>query len=83
MLVKNGDNIFIAYDHQPTHSVQTSNSAKLLLEVGDVVYLNLWRNARVFDDLNHPTTFSGHLLFTVSGGNQPGVASADLTSSAL
>ncbi|XP_075882137.1 caprin-2-like [Nelusetta ayraudi] len=64
-LVKNGNRICISYARQPSHNVNSSNGVRLLLEVGDVVYLKLRQNSRVFDNENHPTTFSGHLLFTM------------------
>ena len=64
-LVKNGEHIFMAYQHQPYHYGSTANGASLLLEVGDVVFVRLWVNSRIFDDGNHHSTFSGHLLFTM------------------
>ncbi|KAF7198810.1 transcript variant X3 [Nothobranchius furzeri] len=64
-LFKNGEKTFIASEQQPSHLAGTANSITLLLEVGDVVFLHQWENTRVFDNENHHTTFSGHLIFTM------------------
>ena len=64
-LYKNGQFVVVAYEHQPTHGASSSNGASLLLEAGDVVYVKLWHYAWIYDDQNHISTFSGHLLFTV------------------
>ena len=64
-LVRNGHNICMAYEHQPSGYGSTANGATLLLEVGDVLFLRLYANTRVFDNKNHHSTFSGHLLFTM------------------
>ncbi|XP_042565420.1 complement C1q-like protein 2 [Clupea harengus] len=66
-LQKNEEHVVIAtvtsHSHQPSHRVDTSNVASLLLEVGDVGYVNLCPKAWVYDSYNHLTTLSGHLLF--------------------
>ena len=63
ILHKNEELVVVAYSHQSTNVVNSSNGASLPLEVGDVVYVKLWPNAWVHCSYNHETTFSGHLLF--------------------
>ncbi|XP_063043374.1 complement C1q-like protein 2 [Engraulis encrasicolus] len=39
------------------------NSVILTLEAGEQVYMRMWENSQLFDNLNGHTTFSGFLLF--------------------
>lgn len=64
-LIKSGEHICIAYEHQPAYNVKASNRAKLLREVRDVVYVQSSANSRVHDSEDHHTSFSRHRLFTL------------------
>ncbi|TDH05358.1 hypothetical protein EPR50_G00142870 [Perca flavescens] len=64
-LVKNSEHVFIAYEYEPAGFMSSSNGATLLLEVGDIVFVRLAGGTRAYDDINHHTTFSGSLLFTM------------------
>ncbi|XP_032364799.1 complement C1q-like protein 2 [Etheostoma spectabile] len=62
-LVKNSQNIFAAHESQSDGFMSSSNGASLLLEAGDKVFVRLAATSQVFDNYNHHSTFSGHLLF--------------------
>ncbi|XP_048011489.1 uncharacterized protein LOC125245087 [Megalobrama amblycephala] len=62
-IVKNGQKVVIAHEHQPQNDLNSSNGVVLILEVGDVVYVRLWSGRRIYDSYNNHNTFSGYLLF--------------------
>ncbi|XDV25878.1 hypothetical protein PO909_029710 [Leuciscus waleckii] len=62
-IFKNGKLMVAAHAHQPEEGLNSSNGVVLILEVGDVVYVRLWPNTRIFDDQYNRNTFSGFLLF--------------------
>ncbi|XP_048055134.1 complement C1q-like protein 4 [Megalobrama amblycephala] len=63
VIVKNGEQVVIAHEYQDQHQLNSSNGVVLILEVGDVVYVRLWSNRRIYDSQNNHNTFSGYLLF--------------------
>ncbi|KAK1899340.1 Complement C1q tumor necrosis factor-related protein 3 [Dissostichus eleginoides] len=65
VLFKNAGFICTARAHQLSHFGKSASGATLILEVGDVVFLRLWQNTKIYDDRYHYSTFCGHLLFTV------------------
>ncbi|XP_067248887.1 uncharacterized protein [Chanodichthys erythropterus] len=62
-IFKNGERLVMAHDNHPQYDLNSSNGVVLILEVGDVVYVKLWPNTRIFDSLYNYNTFSGFLLF--------------------
>uniref|UniRef100_I3JT74 C1q domain-containing protein n=1 Tax=Oreochromis niloticus TaxID=8128 RepID=I3JT74_ORENI len=64
-MFRNGDKIFIAYEHSTSGELSASNGASLLLEAGDQVSVRLLTGRRIYDNQAHHTTFSGHLIFTM------------------
>lgn len=64
VLVKNTENIFTAYQETTKYS-HAANGATLILEAGDVVFLTFPSNRKIYDNINHHNSFSGHLLFTM------------------
>lgn len=62
-LMKNSGRVFMAYEQNSSGFGSSSNGVNLFLELGESVYLRLFRKTSVFDNLSHHSTFSGHLLF--------------------
>ncbi|XP_032364810.1 complement C1q-like protein 4 isoform X1 [Etheostoma spectabile] len=62
-LLKNSQKVFMAFEDQKDGFMTTSKGVTLLLEAGDVVSVLLLASGLAFDDYNHHTTFSGHLVF--------------------
>ncbi|XP_062305939.1 complement C1q-like protein 2 [Osmerus eperlanus] len=63
-LTRNGHRIVSVHD-QKSGSVDDMafNSATLLLEAGDQVFMRLWANCMLYDDGNNYNTFGGHLIY--------------------
>ncbi|XP_030609378.1 complement C1q tumor necrosis factor-related protein 6-like [Archocentrus centrarchus] len=59
----NGNRIVSWYGHSQAHPISGSNSAILLLQVGDKINVRLWENRQLSDNVNKYCTFSGFLLF--------------------
>ncbi|KAL1277377.1 hypothetical protein QQF64_024050 [Cirrhinus molitorella] len=62
-IMKNGVKVVMAHAYQNHGRENSSNGVVLILEVGDVVYVRLWANRRLYDTDNNHNTFSGYLLF--------------------
>ncbi|XP_051747956.1 uncharacterized protein LOC127511226 [Ctenopharyngodon idella] len=59
----NGKHVVAADAYQTRERLNSSNGVVLILEVGDVVYVKLLSDKRLFDTQNNHNTFSGFLLF--------------------
>ncbi|KAM4530034.1 complement C1q-like protein 2 [Odontesthes bonariensis] len=65
-LRKNGEQLVSVWDVSGTDSNDMgSNAVVIPLKVGDNVYVELFANRVVYDDMAHYNTFSGFLLFTM------------------
>ncbi|XP_048011579.1 uncharacterized protein LOC125245138 [Megalobrama amblycephala] len=62
-IYKNGKHVVMANANVPNNDLNSSNEVVLILEVGDVVYVRLWANRRLFDNDRNRNTFIGFLLF--------------------
>lgn len=65
-LVKNDALISSAYETMSTGAGSAANSASLLLEAGDVVFVRLYKDFRIYDNTHYHSTFTGHLLFPLA-----------------
>ncbi|XP_062305758.1 cerebellin-2-like [Osmerus eperlanus] len=64
VLMKGGVRVVSTYDHVSSDSSDGgSNAVVLELKADEKVSVELWQNARVFDNMNGHTTFSGFLLY--------------------
>lgn len=57
--------VFLAWEQQQEHFGTASNSVTLILEPGDKVTVRLWPGTKIYDNVHHHATFSGHLLFSM------------------
>ncbi|CDQ77732.1 unnamed protein product [Oncorhynchus mykiss] len=66
-LRRNGQLMVSVYDEKEGGSSESSsNSATFLLQVGEQVYVALWRHGhRISDNENHYSSFNGFLLFPI------------------
>uniref|UniRef100_A0A3Q1FRQ0 C1q domain-containing protein n=1 Tax=Acanthochromis polyacanthus TaxID=80966 RepID=A0A3Q1FRQ0_9TELE len=64
-LYHNGNRMVSWYGYSRYNPSSGSNSAVLLLQVGDHVNVRLWADMVVSDNVNKYSTFSGFLLFPV------------------
>uniref|UniRef100_A0A4W6D9H5 C1q domain-containing protein n=1 Tax=Lates calcarifer TaxID=8187 RepID=A0A4W6D9H5_LATCA len=62
VLVKNKERIFAVAEYQSPGFGSSAQGATLALEAGDVVFVQLWADNKIFDNQSHHTTFSGHLI---------------------
>ncbi|XP_039897044.1 cerebellin 11 [Simochromis diagramma] len=62
-LYHNGNRIVSWYGHSRAHPISGSNSAVLMLQVGDKVNVRLWDNRQISDNRHKYCTFTGFLLF--------------------
>uniref|UniRef100_A0A671R6S1 C1q domain-containing protein n=1 Tax=Sinocyclocheilus anshuiensis TaxID=1608454 RepID=A0A671R6S1_9TELE len=62
-LFKNDQHIISTHGHQASGFISSSNGVSLLLEEGDQMKVNLYPGQWIFDNGEHHSTFSGHLLF--------------------
>ncbi|TKS90787.1 Collagen alpha-1(VIII) chain [Collichthys lucidus] len=65
-LMKNGERMMSSWDTSGGDANDSaSNAAVLQLEVGDSVYVQLYKNRLVYDDAMYYNTFSGFLLYSL------------------